>query len=51
MLIGEHLMLSTSSGSVDAHIGAYSSRDKRLNKLAAGQSISVTWREDERTGS
>ena len=42
MLIGEHLMLSTSSGSVDAHIGAYSSRDKRLNKLAAGQSISVT---------
>lgn len=41
MLVGEHLMLTTSSGSVDAHVGSYISRDKHLNSLASGQSISA----------
>jgi len=41
MLMGEHVMLTTSSGSVDAHIGSYASRDKRLNSLAPGQSVSA----------
>lgn len=41
MLIGEHLMLTTSSGSVDAHVGSYVSRDKHLDSLASGQSISA----------
>lgn len=41
MLLGEHLMLTTSSGAVDAHVGSYGSRDKRLNTLSAGQAVSV----------
>jgi|ERR1700723_3758030 hypothetical protein len=40
-LLGEHLMLATSSGSVDAHVGSYASRDKRLDTLAQGQSVSA----------
>ncbi len=41
MLVGEHLMLTTSSGSVDAHVGSYASRDKHLNSLTEGQAISA----------
>jgi hypothetical protein len=41
MLVGEHLMLATSSGTVDAHIGSFLARDKRLNTLAQGQSVSA----------
>ena len=41
LLAGEHLMLTTSSGSVDAHVGSYASRDKHLNSLSEGQSISA----------
>jgi hypothetical protein len=40
-LIGKHLILATSSGSVDAHIGTYAGRDKRLDTLAPGQSVSA----------
>ena len=41
MLVGEHLILATSSGTLDAHIGSYVARDKHLNSLAQGQSVSV----------
>ena len=41
MLVGEHLMLATSSGTVDAHIGSFVARDKRLNTLTQGQSVSA----------
>jgi DNA/RNA endonuclease YhcR with UshA esterase domain len=41
MLAGEHLILATSSGTLDAHIGSYVARDKHLNSLAQGQSVSV----------
>jgi hypothetical protein len=41
MLVGEHLMLATPSGTVDAHIGSYASRDKHLNSLESGQSVSA----------
>lgn len=40
-LQGEHLMLNTSSGSVDAHIGSFAGRDKRLNSLASGKSVTA----------
>jgi hypothetical protein len=39
MLLGTHLTLATTKGSVDAHIGSYAGRDKHLDSLAAGQSI------------
>jgi hypothetical protein len=41
MLPGKHLMLATSSGTVDAHIGSYAGRDKRLDSLAEGQAVSA----------
>jgi len=41
MLVGEHLMLATSSGNVDAHIGSFAGRDKHLDSLTQGQSVSV----------
>ncbi len=40
-LAGTHLMLATSSGTIDAHIGSYAGRDKRLDSLTQGQSISA----------
>jgi DNA/RNA endonuclease YhcR with UshA esterase domain len=40
-LVGEHLMLATSSGTVDAHIGSFAGRDKHLDSLTQGQSVSV----------
>jgi len=39
MLTGTHLMLATSNGSVDAHIGSYAGRDKHLDSLSQGESI------------
>ena len=41
MLPGKHLMLATADGSVDAHIGTYAGRDKRLDSLAEGQTVSA----------
>jgi hypothetical protein len=41
MLAGKHLMLSTANGSLDAHIGTYAGRDKRLDSLSEGQAISA----------
>ena len=41
MLVGKHLMLTTSSGMVDAHIGSFVARDKHLDSLTQGQSISA----------
>jgi hypothetical protein len=39
MLLGTHLMLATSKGPVDAHIGTYAGRDKRLDTVKEGESI------------
>jgi hypothetical protein len=39
MLTGTHLMLATSNGTVDAHIGSYAGRDKHLDSLSQGQSV------------
>jgi hypothetical protein len=39
MLLGTHLMLATSKGPVDAHIGTYPGRDKRLDTVKQGESI------------
>ena len=50
MLVGEHLMLTTSSGSVDAHVGSYASRDKHLNSLGAGPIGFSRRRQDECEG-
>jgi hypothetical protein len=41
MLVGKHLMLATSSGIVDAHLGSYVARDKHLDSLTQGQSVSA----------
>ncbi len=41
MLQGEHLMLATSGGAIDAHVGSYAGRDKGLDSLAAGQTVSA----------
>jgi len=39
MLLGTHLMLATPKGSVDAHIGTYPGRDKRLDTISQGQTV------------
>ena len=39
MLIGTHVMLNTANGGVDAHIGSYAGRDKRLDSLSQGETV------------
>jgi hypothetical protein len=39
LLLGTHLMLATSKGSIDAHIGSYPGRDKRLDSVKQGESV------------
>ncbi len=40
-LVGTHLMLATSKGPVDAHIGTYPGRDKRLDSVKQGESVTA----------
>ena len=39
MFLGTHLMLATPKGPVDAHIGSYPGRDKRLDTISQGQTV------------
>ena len=41
MMLGEHLMLSTSKGTVDAHVGGYVMAHPGLLPVSIGQSVKV----------
>jgi DNA/RNA endonuclease YhcR with UshA esterase domain len=42
MIMGAHLMVTTSTGTVDASLGTLALRDKQTNLLSTGQQVEVT---------